>query len=94
MNKLNKKHIFGTLTALTVGALAGAGPAMAQDGGANNGGGAGNNGTTRTAASNQQPSDNSNWGWLGLLGLAGLAGLRKPAPTVVHQDTNRAARAH
>jgi hypothetical protein len=75
-----------TLAVLTI-----AGPVMAQDG---SGSGQSSDRSTSTAASNEQREDNTNWSWLGLLGLAGLAGLRKPAPTVVREDKDGAARAY
>jgi hypothetical protein len=87
---MKKNYLAGLLAASALAVLTIAGPVMAQDGS-----GSGQS-SDRSASStgNEQQGDNNNWGWLGLLGLAGLAGLRKPAPTVVRQDKDGAARAY
>lgn len=87
---LNKKFLPGVLTAATVLALMVTGPALAQDNGQM---GQSNQGQG-SATSYQQEDRDTNWSWLGLIGLAGLAGLRRPAPTVVHQDRDGTARSH
>ncbi len=89
---MKNTFISGALVAVAVAALTFAGPVMAQE---STQSGQSGQSDTRTSGSNESGrSDSSNLGWLGLAGLAGLAGLRKPAPTVVHQDKDTVAKAY
>lgn len=86
-----KKTLPGLLAATAFVALMATGPVMAQ--GTDGMSGQTGQNESRTT-SDQQENNNTNWGWLGLAGLAGLAGMRRPAPTVVHQDREGAARSY